>query len=966
MVNTSKILTVSYGTFSCTLEGFDDSFETMKAIAEYFRDLAADDRYFGAEPPTPDVEMLARIAEREIARRVEARTEKGGIVLRAAEHDAAPATAPGTALTAATVAGAATAAGAIAGTAAAASTNDAVATDDAQDVAEQDMPAQTEATGTEAPVAEVTVHEAPAAETTPAVTLSAPEVDLSLPEHAAIAPAQVTAPQPEPDAQPEAGAQPEPDAQPAGTPEAQDSTGAMPAPEAELSAKLQRIRDVVSRHDTIEAEYSEDEHVADAAPADEAAAEDATIWPGFPADMSDDISADSSADFSEDTAGEDTASDAIAAVLGDTPDDVAPHDDGAAEEDAADEAAAEDTSLTEDSVAAAYDLATPDTDGEAAGEAESDIDATVIDTPRDHAAETMAAHDPADDESAGMPDAAEAPAPEDAGADMSDGDLTVADILAQLSLEDMQAKEELAGEALAGEALAEQVETAEATLDQPRHEAAHESAGITEADRLADDDDLTADPADQSHPEAAADAVEHVSDHDVAEDEDEDIATLLARLAQDDDAPQAAQDDAAQDSAAQDDADAAQPVPVMKLKRSDVAEAIAQGVLSPATQASAPAADPAPDAERADADMAEQDALDDVILSPEEEAELLSDLAAVEAELAPAADATMAAAPAQATDAAALDEAADAAEAADPDGFDDFDGDLYDDAAFDETYDLDDSPLAVASDDMTAEDDEPIDSIFAEQPDSLDAPDSRRSLRDRAALASSEDDMSRLMAKTKSEMDEPETASRRSAIAHLRAAVAATRADKAAGVPRREDTIGDVFRDDLAQVVRPRRPRAEGSATPRPAEQHRPAPLKLVAEQRVDAPVAPAAPVRPRRISVADLQDGGLGKNAAATAADPADDKGFAEYVEQTGAQGLSEVLEAAAAYLAFVEGHEVFSRPLLMNRARTAVGPEFSREDGLRSFGQLLRQGKIQKAKGGRFTVAEHIGFQPGERRAG
>ncbi|MBS0123216.1 hypothetical protein [Thetidibacter halocola] len=219
-----------------------------------------------------------------------------------------------------------------------------------------------------------------------------------------------------------------------------------------------------------------------------------------------------------------------------------------------------------------------------------------------------------------------------------------------------------------------------------------------------------------------------------------------------------------------------------------------------------------------------------------------------------------------------------------------------------------------------------------------------------------DDDASRILDQTNTQLEEPEGNRRRSAIAHLRAAVAATRADKLLG--RKPDAAEQTepYREDLASVVRPRRPQTAGAVrTERPAtESQRPAPLKLVAEQRVTDAESQHAAVRPRRVSVAEEP-----------APLPGADGGFADYAESVGARELPELLEAAAAYMSFVEGRDQFSRPQLMTTVRQAEQQEFSREDRLRSFGQLLREGKIEKTTGGRFTASDRISFKP-DRKAG
>jgi hypothetical protein len=747
MVSSNKILTVSYGTFSCTLEGFDNSFDTMKAIAEYFRDLAQDDRYFGAEPPTPDAEMLARIAEREIARRVEARFEKGNLVLRAKDEagppqgDVAPEPSSGAALVGA-------AAGLAASSLAVADTRD-------EDLIQDDMATD---------IAFADVSALADADEEQGITLSAYDtpadsLDGDLEDEAAL--------------YPEASAEDLDSAQA----EQPELTEPEPASVDSVADKLQRIRAVVATKTQSEPEYIEDEHA-----------------------MSGLVSED------ENDAGEPVAE----PPAQDLPTQTAADRDSTDDDILADSLSTGDDNLFTDTIAAIVN------DQIGSEHADEDEDAILPDL----------ADDDEDDEFAINP---------------------------QSEIEALRAKiAELEAQAASANAPAVPDDDSDDLYDD------------------VDDDDLL-DLADDEDDDSL-----DVSDHD-ADTEEEKLAAEAPRK------PLIAR--------------------VRTAKRSEVEAALAAGDIEEYED----------EEEEGAVSAADTADTDDGKLTAEQEAEIARELAALQAEI-----------------------------------------DEDDDWIFDTSEDDDDAEAKTAA---RAEEDEDSAEASIRKAVKLTSP-ARAMLTDNP-IEEDEDSVERLIDQTETALHEPEGNRRRSAIAHLRAAVAATKADRLLGLGKKQTNEEEPYREDLADAVRPRRPKVTTAKSERPAPV-RPAPLKLVAEQRVDVATKDATQVRPRRVirsvETADVQDDMI----------VGDDTGFAEFAEQAGAHSLPELLEAAAAYMSFVEGRDQFSRPQLMTKLHQAEGETSSREERLRSFGQLLRDGKIEKTGGGRFTASDSIGFKPNERAAG
>ncbi|RWR06154.1 hypothetical protein [Paenirhodobacter populi] len=201
----------------------------------------------------------------------------------------------------------------------------------------------------------------------------------------------------------------------------------------------------------------------------------------------------------------------------------------------------------------------------------------------------------------------------------------------------------------------------------------------------------------------------------------------------------------------------------------------------------------------------------------------------------------------------------------------------------------------------------------------------------------------------------PENHRRLSAVAQLRAALAATIADRLL-LGRRKAPEPEAA---------PERHNAESAP---PAS--RPAPLVLVTAQRIDPEAGgnatPEAPlpgdglIHPQRIRVARME-AQLTRSfdLSGPPCDPATAQNFARFARSHGSHGLDDLLEAAAAYTAQIEGHSHFSPPDIMHKlSAVAAEGEFTPEERLRVFGRLLRQGKIAKIRPGQYTITEASRF--------
>ena len=117
---------------------------------------------------------------------------------------------------------------------------------------------------------------------------------------------------------------------------------------------------------------------------------------------------------------------------------------------------------------------------------------------------------------------------------------------------------------------------------------------------------------------------------------------------------------------------------------------------------------------------------------------------------------------------------------------------------------------------------------------------------------------------------------------------------------------------------------------------------------RRQRPGAPCVRIRASQAAetiVPDVDGTALGQDTVET---------FKAFADDVDAWLLDDQIEAAAAYSTHILGQEEFSRPDLMKLVLAYnEGKEVSREDMLRGFGTLLREGRLERGNAGAFRLA-------------
>ena len=215
----------------------------------------------------------------------------------------------------------------------------------------------------------------------------------------------------------------------------------------------------------------------------------------------------------------------------------------------------------------------------------------------------------------------------------------------------------------------------------------------------------------------------------------------------------------------------------------------------------------------------------------------------------------------------------------------------------------------------------------------------------RAKIRPLEETLEALLSRTNATLADSDVQRRQAAMAHLKAAAAATQADSTLASGRSAGAAMQEFRADLTTM------------TPQPAPK---TPLVLVSELRVpkDSSAAKSSHAKPSPKLVENIFRSDDDTEEDTTASPSNIFTGvetFEDFVDRLGATEQIEIMEAAGVYMAHIEKQPLFRRRQLMRlMSNLPDALPLTREASLAIFKDLMRLGRFTEAEPGLFSVTD------------